>query len=61
MMSPVGFHVNFFGIRLGTIWDLGGQFIYLALRAIVFGISAFFVNSIEKQIYPSMDSPQRFD
>jgi hypothetical protein len=39
-MNPVGFHVYLFGFKLGTVWNLGGQFLYFALRATAFGVSA---------------------
>lgn len=48
-MNPIGFHVHLFGVKLGTIWSLGGQFLYLSLRAVAFAVCAFYLFKPEKE------------
>jgi ABC-type xylose transport system permease subunit len=52
-MNPIGFHIHLFGIKLGTVWSLGGQFIYLGLRATAFGLSAIYLNSKPEKTEPN--------
>jgi hypothetical protein len=52
-MNPIGFHIYLLGFKLGTIWNLGGQLIYLGLRATVFGLSAIHLSSKPEKTEPN--------
>ena len=54
-MNPVGFHVYIFGLKLGTIWNLGGQFLFLGLRALAFALSAVFLRAKPKEPNQSLE------